>query len=37
LQSGTPLGGERFKEQIEQVLNVKVGQVKRGRPRSKKL
>jgi len=37
LQSGTPLGGERFKEQIEQVLKVKVGQVKRGRPRSKKL
>lgn len=33
LQSGTPLGGDRFKDQIEQVLKVSVGQVKRGRPR----
>jgi putative transposase len=28
-----PLGDNRFKEEIERVLNVKVGQAKRGRPR----
>ncbi len=33
LQSGMPLGDERFKRQIEQRLNVSVGQVNRGRPR----
>jgi len=37
LQSGTPLGGEHFKAQIEQVLKVKVGQAKRGRPRKKEV
>jgi len=36
LQTGTPLGNVQFKEQIEQALNVKVGQSKRGRPRVKK-
>ncbi len=33
LQTGTPLGNVRFKEQIEQALSVKVGYAKRGRPR----
>ena len=37
LQSGIPLGNERFKTQIEQALKVKVGQAKRGRPRKKNL
>ena len=37
LQSGTPLGHERFKIQIALALKVKVGQAKRGRPRKKKL
>ena len=37
LQSGTPLGNDCFKSQIEQALKVKVGQAKRGRPRQKKL
>ncbi len=37
LQSGTPLGGDRFKDQVEQTLKVKIGQVKRGRPRLKKV
>jgi putative transposase len=31
-QSGTPMGGERFKEQIEKTLRRKVGGEKRGRP-----
>jgi len=33
LQTGTPLGNDRFREQIEATLQVKVGQSKRGRPR----
>jgi len=37
LQSGTPLGNEKFKDEIESVLKTTVGQVKRGRPRLKKL
>jgi len=37
LQSGTPLGSEKFKDKIESVLKTSVGQVKRGRPRIKKL
>ncbi len=37
LQSGTPFGSDEFKARIEQVLNIKVGQVKRGRPRKKKM
>ena len=32
-QSGTPLGNNRFRETIEKTLNMKVGYVKRGRPR----
>ena len=32
-QSGTPLGGSNFREQIERALNVKTGQSERGRPR----
>ena len=31
-QSGTPMGSERFKEQIERTLSRKVGAEKRGRP-----
>ncbi len=33
LQTGTPFGNDRFREQIEQVLKVKVGQSRRGRPK----
>jgi len=31
-QTGTPLGNDRFREQIEQALKCKVGQARRGRP-----
>jgi len=31
-QTGTPLGNDRFREQIESVLNRKVGYSRRGRP-----
>lgn len=33
LQSGTPLGNDRFRTHIETVLGRKVGQTRRGRPR----
>jgi putative transposase len=33
LQTGTPLGNERFRARIEQALGVKVGHSRRGRPR----
>jgi len=32
LQSGTPLGNDDFRHQVEAVLSVRVGQVRRGRP-----
>jgi putative transposase len=32
VQTGTPLGNERFKSEIEKLLGVKVGQARRGRP-----
>jgi putative transposase len=32
-QTGTPLGNELFKQNIETTLNCKVGQARRGRPR----
>lgn len=32
-QTGTPLGSEKFKAQIEDLLGVKVGYASRGRPR----
>ena len=32
LQSGTPMGNERFKQQIESTLGRSVGELKRGRP-----
>ncbi len=32
LQTGTPLGNDRFKAQIEAALQVKVGHARRGRP-----
>ncbi len=35
LQTGTPLGNDRFRDQIERTLKVKVGHAQRGRPRSK--
>jgi len=33
VQSGTPLGGSRFKEEIEAALSVSVGRAHRGRPK----
>jgi putative transposase len=33
LQTGTPLGNDRFRAQIEQALGVKVGYSVRGRPK----
>ena len=33
VQTGTPLGNDRFRAQIEQTLNCSVGQARRGRPR----
>ena len=35
LQTGTPLGNDRFREEVEAMLQVKVGQSKRGRPKKK--
>jgi putative transposase len=32
VQTGTPLGNDRFKQQIEQTVQRKVGQPRRGRP-----
>ncbi|MDH5651091.1 MAG: transposase [Gammaproteobacteria bacterium] len=32
VQTGTPLGNERFRQQIEQVVSCRVGQARRGRP-----
>lgn len=37
LQSGTPLGDERFHSQIEQVLQMRVGYMRRGRPSKKQV
>ena len=36
LQTGTPLGNDKFRERIETVLKVKIGHSTRGRPRKKK-
>jgi len=33
LQTGTPLGNEKFKAEIEAILSLKVGFVRRGRPK----
>jgi len=35
LQTGTPLGNDRFRGDIERALKVKVGQASRGRPRGR--
>jgi putative transposase len=35
LQTGTPLGNERFKAEIEAALGLKVGFARRGRPQGK--
>jgi putative transposase len=32
VQTGTPLGNDRFRAQIEKILNCKVGQTRRGKP-----
>lgn len=32
VQTGTPLGNDRFREQVEQTLRCRVGQPRRGRP-----
>ncbi|MDQ7001329.1 MAG: transposase [Ghiorsea sp.] len=32
LQTGTPLGNDRFREEIEGILGKKIGQTRRGRP-----
>ncbi|MDH5634110.1 MAG: transposase [Gammaproteobacteria bacterium] len=32
VQTGTPLGNDRFREKVEQTLGCKVGQPRRGRP-----
>lgn len=34
LQTGTPLGNDRFRLQIEQALGVRVGYSRRGRPKN---
>jgi len=36
VQTGTPLGNERFKAEIEKLLGVKVGQARRGRPSNRR-
>ena len=33
-QTGTPLANDRFKEKIEETLNLKVGHARRGRPKN---
>jgi putative transposase len=35
VQTGTPLGNDRFRRQIEQTLQRSVGQPRRGRPLEK--
>ena len=35
LQHNYPLGSDKFKSQLEQTLNVKIGQLKQGRPSNK--
>lgn len=32
LQTGTPLGSDLFKAQVEEKIGMKVGQTRRGRP-----
>jgi len=34
VQTGTPLGNDRFKAEVENLLGVKVGYARRGRPKS---
>ncbi len=36
LQTGTPLGAERFRDEVERALKIKVGQSRRGRPERRK-
>ncbi len=33
VQTGTPLGNNKFKEDVEQLLGIKTGYAKRGRPK----
>jgi putative transposase len=37
VQSGTPLGNNRFRNEIEAALSVKVGQASRGRPKESRV
>ena len=37
IQTGIPLGGDKFKNEIESLLGVKVGHSARGRPRPRKI
>jgi putative transposase len=32
VQTGTPLGNDRFRQQVEQILGRRIGQARRGRP-----
>jgi hypothetical protein len=32
LQTGTPLGSQKFKDEIEELLGMKVGYTRQGRP-----
>lgn len=36
VQTGTPLGNDKFRQEIEQVIGSKVGQARRGRPKQNK-
>jgi putative transposase len=36
VHSGTPLGNDKFREQIEAALGRKMGWIRRGRPRAKR-
>ena len=33
LQTGTPLGSQKFKDEIEELLGLKVGYTRQGRPK----
>jgi len=34
VQTGTPLGNDRFKGEVEELLGMKVGYARRGRPKN---
>ena len=37
VQTGTPLGNDKFKAEVEKLLGMKVGQARRGRPAKRKM